>query len=152
MKKKCSQCNIEKEFTEFSFHETGKYNLHCHCKKCRNEYFQIYREKNREKRRKYNKEYYSKNTEFCKEINTRFHKKWHKEKYASDNLYKLKCNIRSLILTSLKKKGFTKKTKTHRILGCTFKEFKNHIESQWEEWMDWDNHGSYNGKEKAVCL
>jgi hypothetical protein len=36
--------------------------------------------------------------------------------------------------------------KTYEILGCTYEEFKNHIELKFEPWMDWDNHGLYNGE------
>jgi hypothetical protein len=31
------------------------------------------------------------------------------------------------------------------ILGCTFLEFKIYIESKFESWMTWNNHGKYNG-------
>jgi hypothetical protein len=43
--------------------------------------------------------------------------------------------------------GYKKNTRTYKILGCTYEEFKTHIESQWEEWMNWDNYGRYNGEE-----
>ena len=46
---------------------------------------------------------------------------------------------------SIKRNGYSKKSKTEDILGCSFKEFKEHIESQWEDWMSWGNHGKYNG-------
>jgi len=31
------------------------------------------------------------------------------------------------------------------MLGCTFEEFKTHLESRFEPWMSWDNYGKYNG-------
>jgi hypothetical protein len=46
----------------------------------------------------------------------------------------------------MKKKGFSKKSKTQDILGCTFEEFKLYIESLFEDWMNWNNHGLYNGE------
>mgnify|MGYP000907082163 FL=1 len=30
--------------------------------------------------------------------------------------------------------------------GCTFEEFKLYMESKFEPWMNWDNHGLYNGE------
>jgi len=30
------------------------------------------------------------------------------------------------------------------LLGCTIKEFKQHIESQFSEGMSWDNHGEWH--------
>ena len=40
-----------------------------------------------------------------------------------------------------------KKSRSYEILGCSFEDFKKHIESQWEDWMNWDNYGLYNGEE-----
>jgi len=45
---------------------------------------------------------------------------------------------------SLKKRGYSKKTKTYQILGCSFKDFQNHIESQFKEGMTWENHGEWH--------
>jgi len=63
-----------------------------------------------------------------------------------DPLYKLSLNIRSLIIINIKKQGYSKKSKTHEILGCSFEEFKLYLESKFEPWMNWDNHGKYNGE------
>jgi hypothetical protein len=35
-----------------------------------------------------------------------------------------------------------KNNKTLDILGCTFEQLKQHIESQFEPWMSWDNMGT----------
>ena len=42
--------------------------------------------------------------------------------------------------------GSTKTSKTTQILGCSFDEFREHIQSQWLPWMNWDNRGKYNGE------
>ena len=39
-----------------------------------------------------------------------------------------------------------KKYKTENILGCSFSDFKIHLESKFESWMTWDNYGLYNGE------
>ena len=67
---------------------------------------------------------------------------YNKNRKTIDPLYKLKCNIRSLIGDYIKKGGYNKRTKTTQILGCTFEEFKQHIESKWESWMNWNNYGN----------
>ena len=72
--------------------------------------------------------------------------KYEKNRLANDYLYKLKHNIGCAIRQSLKNNGFSKKSKTHEILGCNYEEFKQHVESQWESWMSWDNYGKYNGE------
>ena len=37
--------------------------------------------------------------------------------------------MRTLIYNSLKNKGFTKKSRTHEIIGCTFNDFMIHLNS-----------------------
>ncbi len=58
----------------------------------------------------------------------------------TDPLYKLTCNIRCLISNAFKNGGYSKDTDTANILGCTYEEFKEHIESQFQEGMSWDNY------------
>ena len=45
----------------------------------------------------------------------------------------------------MKTKGYIKKSKTNEILGCSFEEFQFHLENKFENWMNWDNRGLYNG-------
>ena len=63
-----------------------------------------------------------------------------------DPLFKLTSTIRTAISNSLKRNGYSKKTRTFNIVGCTFEEFKIHIELQFESWMTWEIHGLYNGE------
>jgi hypothetical protein len=126
-------------------------------------YKKAYYEKNKEKQKEYqkekNKEYYSKNNrkEYHKEYNkeyriknktkrNQYSKEYIKERKVSDPLYKLSCNIRSLIGKSLSNKGYKKKSRTHEILQLSFEDFKKYIEDQFEPWMTWENHGLYNGE------
>jgi hypothetical protein len=62
-------------------------------------------------------------------------------------VFKLSTNIKRTIRSLLKKKGFTKKSRSFEILGCSFDDFKQEIESQFLCWMTWDNYGLYNGTE-----
>jgi hypothetical protein len=66
-------------------------------------------------------------------------------KYNNDILYRLKCCLRSLINSSIKRKGFKKNTKTEIIIGMNFSDFKLYLESKFESWMNWENYGMYNG-------
>ena len=36
--------------------------------------------------------------------------------------------------------------KTIEILGCSYEDFRIYIESKFECWMTWENHGIYNGE------
>jgi hypothetical protein len=80
------------------------------------------------------KEYNSKNREKHNEWNKKSIDKWHKAN-------KLRVNISTTICNLLKERGSYKRDKSEKILGCTWDEFKQHIESQFEPWMNWDNYG-----------
>ena len=67
------------------------------------------------------------------------HVELRRRKRATDPVFAAKHRIRSLIAQSLKKCGFGKSTKTAAILGCTFGEFKVHIERQFLRGMTWEN-------------
>jgi len=79
-----------------------------------------------------------------------------RNKRNTDEIFKLTSNCRSLIRKAIKRNGYTKKTKTHDILGCSYNEFKEHLELLWSHpnnldengnvWMNWDNYGLYNGE------
>ena len=49
-----------------------------------------------------------------------------------------------LLKASFKIHNFKKQSKTGIMLGCSGEEFKLYIENQFEEWMNWDNHGTSN--------
>ena len=88
---------------------------------------------NRHKINKYRKEYFQKNKDK--------YRKYKKDRMNRDPLFKLSLMTSSLIRNSIKRMGYTKKGKTYKILGCSFEEFKIHMESQFKEWMTWENHG-----------
>jgi len=109
--------------------------------KKRKEYEKEYYKKNKEKILKQSKQYFKDNQKIKQEKNN----KRYKERREEDPLYRLTTNIRRTIRCSLKNNGYSKKSRSYEILGCSFEQFKEYLESQWEEWMNWDNHGLYNG-------
>ena len=90
----------------------------------------------------YRKKYYEDNKEMVIENN----RKYVKYKLDNDVLYKLKHNIRTTITNSFRNNVFSKTTRTHEILGCSFEEFKLYLESKFEVCMTWENRGMYNGE------
>jgi hypothetical protein len=97
-----------------------------------------YKQKNKDKIKIYHKQYQENNKEKIKE--------YYKERILNEPLYKLKTIYRRIVTLSIKRKGYTKKTRTYQILGCSYQEFKNHLESKFQPWMSWDNYGKYNGE------
>jgi hypothetical protein len=70
------------------------------------------------------------------------HIEYTKKRMQSDPLFRLGLSIRKLINIHIKTNGYTKKSRTHEILGCSFEEFKSYIESKFQPWMNWDNYGN----------
>jgi hypothetical protein len=149
--KVCSNCKVEKELTEFYKHTQTKDGLFGRCKLCGytyhkeyrlnnkknlNEKRKIYRENNKEKQ----KEYYLKNKI---KIND-YTKKYFKDRKLIDSIFKLRCNISTLISLSIKKNNHKKNSKSSKILGCSIEEFKQHIEKQFTKGMTWANSGEWH--------
>lgn len=62
----------------------------------------------------------------------------------NDSIYALKHRIRSLINQTLRINNLSKTSKTVQILGCTFAEFKIHIERQFYKGMTWENRSKWH--------
>lgn len=174
MEKECIKCNIKKDLSEFTFRKDNN-TFHNTCKKCKCNISKKNYLLNKEKKISYQKEYYLLNKEKClldakkwsennrekSNLIKKEHKKKNLIKYnlkrnesrklrkQNDPLFKLKEQIRVSINKGFKKQNFNKPLITEKILGCSFKEFKLYIESKFESWMTWENHGNFN-KEKLT--
>ena len=172
--KSCSKCKIEKEFTSFHKSSKNKIGYRSQCISCENEYKEVNKDKLKEyfKNRVYDpsikKEYYLLNKERIKdnyrkyyennkESKLEYQKEYQKnnkdkrnsyliERRQNDPLFKLITNVRNLIYNSFYYNGYSKNSKTEELLGCSFEELKQHLESKFEPWMNWDNRGLYNGE------
>lgn len=173
--KTCKKCNLEKSLSEFYFRkDSGKHRNSCiECEKNR---LKQYYSENTEARKEFSSKYYKENKEECnrklaeyrKTENRKSYTKNYNKKYINENretlnkkyklkketnpLFKLKENIRGLISVKFKNQGYKKSSKTAQILGCSFEEFKIHIENQFKPWMNWSNHGLYSETEKKWQL
>lgn len=91
------------------------------------DYSLVYRKNNAEKLKKYTNN-------------------WCKRKFASDEIYRFKTKMRSMLKDAMRRAGCSKMSRTVEILGCSFDELKKYLENQFEPWMNWDNYGKYNGE------
>jgi hypothetical protein len=168
MKKICNSCNDPKSLIEFNKQKGSPDGLGYKCKSCvkkyNKKYYQKYQSEIIEHKKRYQKENidqyresqrksYIKNKDKHNERSKKYHQKYkprknkkRSDKYKTDPLYKVECIMRARIHNALKDKNHDKKNKTTSILGCTYDELKKHIESLFEPWMNWDNHGLYNGE------
>ena len=92
-----------------------------------------YYQANKDAAADYSKEYRKKNWDAL----LKYKRQYKKQRRATDPLFKLVGNIRARIGSSFRNGGFNKKSKTAAILGCTFKEYYKHIESQFKDGMSW---------------
>lgn len=56
-----------------------------------------------------------------------------------DPVFRMKHEVRSMIATAFTRSGYTKSSRTHEIIGCSWDEFKSHIERQFLPGMSWEN-------------
>jgi hypothetical protein len=155
--KVCNRCNVDKDVTEFySGRRRCKLCYNKHKKKStpeqREEYNRRRKEKyyeNHEEELEKSKLWKKRNPEKVVEYRRGYMSGYEKKRMENDPLYNVSRTVRNLIKCSIYHKGFTKNSRTFEILGCSYEDFKLHIESHWEDWMNWDNYGLYNGKENC---
>ena len=137
--RRCTKCTTIKPLKEFPTDRTSKcyYGRKVECKECykvrRKEYVEridttLFKDRKRESDRRYYKKHKAK-----------VHK-YNNNKYRTDPIHKIKVTLRNSIGKACRSKGTEKVFKTEELLGCTIKEFKRHIEDQFQEGMTWDNH------------
>ena len=173
MSKICIKCDIEKEINSDNFPKDKKCSdgYRNVCKECCNsrnrELFKIgslsvdkkkermrqymkkkrkdpeFNKSERKKERERNKERRKTDPEYRKKINKKKYER-RKKKMENDPVYRFKVKIRKRIRSILKDRGYTKKSKTHEILGISYEEFNLHMERQFVKGMTWDNYGEWH--------
>jgi hypothetical protein len=138
----CSQCNEEKELSDFPKDKTKKDGHRPNCIICNRKYFKQKRLENPEMMSINLKKFYEKNPEKRKIYRENYKKRKHeqrKERRKNDVVFSLINNMRSRITKFLKTLNVTKKNKTFEIIGCSPQELKEHLESQFLNGMSWEN-------------
>jgi hypothetical protein len=156
--KKCIKCVELKSIEEYNKGNNQ-------CKNCVKEYKRLYflknkdfikeklnllsdDERNRRKiiKKKLNDSYII--SDERKEKNKIRRREYHKIKMKTDILYRLKHGFQRRLNKSLNRGKFVHSTTIEilDIIGCTFDDFKKHLEDRFEIWMSWDNYGLYNGE------
>ena len=98
-----------------------------------------YKENNRDKIRDNDKKWSKENKDYIKI----YKKEYNKNRRLNDPFFKLKGAISAIMRKSFRDIGLKKDRRTEKILNCTNEFFKNYIEQQFEEWMNWNNQGKY---------
>lgn len=158
----CSSCKQEKNLDMFYNSKTTKDKKQYKCKTCDSsiskkfrdnnpEYMKIYFKNNKEYYNELHKQWNENNREYLNDYHLNYRKQnqqkiqeyqniWFKEKYETDINYKLKINIKTRILASLKNNS-NKKEKINKYLGCSIQDYKTYLETLFLPEMNWNNHG-----------
>jgi hypothetical protein len=166
--KKCKQCGIEKDESEF-YRRSDLQATSRECKECHKDNMRIRRESMREELAAKQKEYRKRKPEVCKiaadnwkqknkEKLLQYYRDYYKktidhqrkirrsrakERRKSDSSYKLRYSITRRILLALKTKGISKNCSAIVYLGCSIQDLKSWLESKFTPRMNWKNHGEY---------
>ncbi len=81
-----------------------------------------------------------KNRQWRKENSTNYLRK----RRQIDPMFAFKWRVRSLIRKAFDRNGYTKRSKSNDILGCTWAEFMLYIEQKFQPGMSWENKGEWH--------
>jgi len=101
--------------------------------------------KNKDKVSQSNKLYREANFDILKVKNKEWHENnpdYRKNKYKNNIKFKIKCILRARLNAAIKINQ--KSGSAVDDLGCSIEEFKIYLESKFEPWMNWENHGKYS--------
>ena len=127
----CKVCKVDKPFIDFNKSNEIKDGYKTTCIECNNNAIIERKLKRREQT--------IANLPNRKAKQMKYMVTYTREKRAKVPLFKLTSDIRNTIGNCLRENGYTKHSKTYEILGCSFQEFKSHIENQFIDDMSWDN-------------
>lgn len=130
--KQCYKCNLQLSYDNFHKNKSKKDGLNNFCKKCIKNYYL----KNKLQILNYHKKYYNqnKNKILCNTL------KYEKIRISKDPIYRLIKYRRRRRLFVLKN---INKNHTLKDLGSSIQEWKQYLESKFDENMTWENYGSY---------
>ncbi|WP_339889818.1 hypothetical protein [uncultured Flavobacterium sp.] len=146
----CNKCEKEKSSNEFSINNANKNGYNYSCKECLKKSYDSNKHNNTTKKKTDNTYYQNNKKNVLEKVKS--YQKTSRDKINTtrktrrDNepIYKLECSVRNLIYNALNNKGYTKKSKTFEILGCSSINFKKHIESLFKEGMNWQNRSEWH--------
>jgi hypothetical protein len=98
------------------------------------------RARNREKILARHRAWKAKNKEWVKE----YRRKRVAIKRATDPVFRLAVDFRCSIGLAFRNRGFRKRSKCLKILGCSFEKLKEHLEKQFFPGMTWDNRSEWH--------
>jgi hypothetical protein len=72
-------------------------------------------------------------------------------RYKSDPWFRVRENLRNRINEAITEQGWTKRSRTGDLIGCSWEHLKAHIESQFQSGMTWENYGEWHVDHRTPC-
>lgn len=156
--KTCPDCGLTKHGSEFFACISTRDGRMTYCKECSSQHQKDWRKNNPEAAAAKDKRRWSKLTAAEKAEMVARSVKWHaehrternrrrvvehKRKMRDDVSYYWEFRLRASVRLGLR--GISKSAPTEKLMGCSFKEFRAHLENQFEPWMNWGNYGRGDG-------
>lgn len=157
----CNSCKKEKALSEFGKRSARPSGVQSTCKKCKTEKEKRRYSENRDAKLEYRRKHYLDNREKIvakrreyvannPEIISDYNKcnkekiaKYRREKRKNDKVFAMADRMRRRINYALSVGGYRKQEKTEQLIGCTWQELCDHIESQFALGMNWENRGEW---------
>lgn len=133
--KVCNTCGLIKPLSEYYKSSCkNKYGVMTSCKVCTKARVKRNTDKNKDKIKKYQKQYSIKNRSrlntYIKDYRKKNREKLNKQlldRRNSNPMLKLHHRIGTAIHATLKRKGYTKRSRSYTILGCSYEELLEHL-------------------------
>tara|TARA_R110002020_G_scaffold213489_1_gene420364 strand:- start:282 stop:1049 length:768 start_codon:yes stop_codon:yes gene_type:complete len=138
-KKRCSMCEIVQPLDDFPNDFSGKVheNKKSYCKSCGYDMRKAYVKTPAGKlMKKKSDKKYRKNHK--KQISDHL-----KKRYKNDEQFRLSILLRGRLKKVVDRKHIPTRSEFQDILGCSYEELVIHLELQFTDGMNWDNHGLY---------
>ena len=138
--KKCRKCKCEKPIHLFAKDKSRKDGLQPECKECK---IKIVKESGYKYQKQWNDK--KRGEGYWKQYSDgSYWNEYHKRRRREDPHYSLYLNLRSRISNLLS--GHTRSKRTQEIIGLPLDQFREYIEMNWGEGMNWENYGYGDGK------
>jgi hypothetical protein len=151
--KTCTKCGVEKPLEDFRKDSSKKSGRGASCKSCNRKRSLEYYYENKKERLLYSKKWYDKNKDHVKEYDRKRYEetresqieysknyykqnreerlkygaKWYNRKKERDPIFNLYTKVRALLHSGLKRQGYSKTSRTHEILQCSYEELMEHL-------------------------
>lgn len=158
--KVCTKCGVEKPATPefYGGANTTRDGFRPECKKCKSRIDALRRNQRessdpiqaavrlakQSERREKNRGRYNEMTGAWRRRNPTAGAEYQRRRKEKDPVFALSQRVRVLLYARLRRGGFTKRSRTHEILGCDYETLAAHMEARFQPSMTWENRGEWH--------